>query len=94
MFLRRAGLNPFAAQVVVASLKDPYDVPLPMWAGSPTSSDRPASVSVFGLQAFLTMGEEQRVKEFQALMGGSRILRKASKVLDQEWPSAAHGFRM
>jgi hypothetical protein len=40
------------------------------------------------------MGEEERVKFFQAFMGGSRILRRVGRLLDQEWVSAAHGFRM
>ncbi|KAH7068828.1 hypothetical protein BKA63DRAFT_545557 [Paraphoma chrysanthemicola] len=94
VFLRRAGLNPFAAQMVVASLKGPCDLQLPMGTSSPTSSSRPDSVPVFGLQAFLAMTEEQRVKDFQALMGGGRILERVSQVLDQQWLSAAHGFRM
>jgi len=40
------------------------------------------------------MSEEERIDCFQALMGGSRIVKRASKLLDQEWVSAAHGFRM
>lgn len=80
--------------MVVASLKDPCDLLLPMGSSSPTSSSQPESVPVFGLQAFLAMTEEQRVKDFQALMGGGRILERVSKVLDQQWLSAAHGFRM
>jgi hypothetical protein len=51
-------------------------------------------VAVFGLTRFLTMNEEERVHWLQTRMGGSRILRRVSKVLDQEWVSAAHGFRM
>jgi hypothetical protein len=40
------------------------------------------------------MGEEERVGFFQVLMGGSRILKRVSRLLDQEWVSAVHGFRM
>lgn len=57
-------------------------------------STQPTRVKVFGLTAFLLMNEEERINAFQALMGGSRILRRASKVLSQEWVSAAHGFRV
>jgi hypothetical protein len=40
------------------------------------------------------MSEEKRVRFFQALMGGSRILKRVSRVLDEEWVSAANGFKM
>ncbi|KAF2265709.1 hypothetical protein CC78DRAFT_598295 [Lojkania enalia] len=91
LFLRRTGLNPFAAQVTLASLKNSYNLPL-------TSSLRAASnqtlktVSVFGLPAFILMPAIQRIEKFQVLLGGSRILSRVSEVLDQQWPSAVHGF--
>jgi hypothetical protein len=88
------GINPFAAQVIVSSLKKPFDVQLTNTSSSPTYHDQARTIPVSGLSAFLMMGEEERVGFFQALMGGSRILRRASRVLDQEWVSAAHGFRM
>ncbi|CAO2654838.1 Nn.00g115710.m01.CDS01 [Neocucurbitaria sp. VM-36] len=94
VFLRRAGLNAFAAQVLVASLKQPFDVPLPLSSDSSSLSRKPNTISVSGLPAFLMIGEEERVMYFQALMGGSRILRRVSRALDQEWVSAAHGFRL
>jgi hypothetical protein len=40
------------------------------------------------------MGEDERVRSFQVHMGGSRILRRVSRLMGQEWVSAAHGFRM
>ncbi|RMZ72579.1 nucleoporin nup49 [Pyrenophora seminiperda CCB06] len=93
-FLRRVGLNPFAAQAIVAWLKLPINVQVPLFSSSPNSPPHPKSVPAAGLSRFLTMSEEERIHCFQALMGGSRILRRASKLLDQEWVSAAHGFRM
>lgn len=42
----------------------------------------------------MMMSEEKRIEAFQVLMGGSRILRRVSKMLDQEWVSAAHGFKL
>ncbi|KAJ4368260.1 hypothetical protein N0V83_006616 [Neocucurbitaria cava] len=93
IFLRRAGLNAFAAQVLVASLQQPFDVQLPNSSGFPPSSRSPKNISVFGLPGFIMMDEEERVKYFQVLMGGSRILRRISSVLNLEWVSAAHGFR-
>ncbi|KAH7398386.1 hypothetical protein BKA66DRAFT_592319 [Pyrenochaeta sp. MPI-SDFR-AT-0127] len=94
VFLRRAGLNPFAAQVIVASLKQPFAVHIPAYSSLSNCSDPLLSVSVSGLPAFIVMSADERVKYFQAIMGGSRILRRLSSVLDQEWISAAHGFRM
>lgn len=47
-----------------------------------------------GLSAFIVMSEQERTKRFQALMGGSRILKTVGRGLDQAWISAAHGFQM
>ncbi|KAF2734976.1 hypothetical protein EJ04DRAFT_601906 [Polyplosphaeria fusca] len=91
MFLRRAGLNPFAAQAVLAALKNP--VVLRMGEGDDGEAQESA-VEVFGLTALLLMDKEERVQEFQALLGGSRILGRVSNMLDGMWPSAAHGFVM
>ncbi|CAN9283039.1 unnamed protein product [Alternaria alternata] len=87
VFLRRAGFNPFAAQAIVAWLQKPLNVPV-----APTLPAK--SVSAVGLPRFILMSEEERVRSFQALMGGSRVLITASKLVDQAWVSAAHGFRM
>ncbi|KAF2829366.1 hypothetical protein CC86DRAFT_346064 [Ophiobolus disseminans] len=94
VFLRRAGLNPFAAQVIVASLQKSIDVQIPPDSSSPLVKGHAQVVPVSGLPAFLMMDKEERVRRFQALMGGSRILNRVSKALDQGWVSAAHGFRM
>jgi hypothetical protein len=40
------------------------------------------------------MSTEERIKRFQILLGGSRIISRVNKLLDQEWPSAAHEFKM
>ncbi|OAL54363.1 hypothetical protein IQ07DRAFT_618487 [Pyrenochaeta sp. DS3sAY3a] len=94
VFLRRAGINPFAAQVIIASLKEPFDVQLPHLSSSPSEYIDPRIVAVSGLPAFLVMSAEERIQRFQVIMGGSRVLRQVSNVLDQGWVSAAHGFRM
>ncbi|KAJ4301672.1 hypothetical protein N0V90_003765 [Kalmusia sp. IMI 367209] len=87
IFLCRAGFNTFAAQVILALLKDPVDWPLPSHQVSEV-------LSTCGLQTFLLMSAEQRVQNFQAILGGSRILKSVNALLDQEWISAVHGFRM
>ena len=43
---------------------------------------------------FLLMNQENRVKCFQAVMGGRRVLDRVGGLLDQQWLSAAHGFKM
>ncbi|ORX95794.1 hypothetical protein BCR34DRAFT_470026, partial [Clohesyomyces aquaticus] len=95
LFLRRSGLNPFAAQIILASLKDPYELPLRSPSQSPARSASVSAekrISVYGLPSFVLMAPEDRVSQFQALLGGSRVLGRVSAVLDQSWPCAAHGF--
>ncbi len=94
VFLRRVGFNPFAAQVIVAWLQKPLNVPIALSSTYRFQSHDAITVSAFGLARFLLMVEEERVRSFQALMGGSRVLTRASRLMDQAWISAAHGFRM
>ncbi|KAL5441262.1 hypothetical protein PMIN07_004328 [Paraphaeosphaeria minitans] len=91
LFLRRAGLNTFAAQVILALLKDPVD--WPQFSES-TSDDGSNPKQTRGLLTFLFMSAMTREQTFQAVLGGSRILSRASTLLDERWLSAAHGFRM
>jgi hypothetical protein len=93
VFLRRAGLNPFAAQIILVTFKDPYDMPLS--SSSPESSDVPEKIiNIFGLPAFLLLSAEERIARFQVLLGGSRILSRVNALLDRKWPSAANGFAL
>ncbi|EOA87042.1 uncharacterized protein SETTUDRAFT_87328 [Exserohilum turcica Et28A] len=93
VFLRRAGLNPFAAQAIVALLKKPLSLEVGPSSSSPFPAE-PKNIAVAGLGRFLMMSKKERIHAFQALMGGSRILRGVSDVLDQKWISAAHGFKI
>ncbi|KAF2649237.1 hypothetical protein K491DRAFT_735318 [Lophiostoma macrostomum CBS 122681] len=93
LFLRRAGLNPFAAQMLLASLKEPYD--LPIRSSSPMTFDASGrTLKIFGLPAFLLMSPDERIQRFQALLGGSRILNRTNHLIEQQWISAAHGFAL
>ena len=89
VFLRRVGLNPFAAQVIMAWLRKPLNMSI-----APSSTHHAKTVSAFGLARFFLMSEEERIHSFQALMGGNRVLMRVSELIDQRWVSAAHGFRM
>ncbi|KAJ4352299.1 uncharacterized protein N0V89_007647 [Didymosphaeria variabile] len=91
LFLRRAGLNAFAAQVILALLKNPVDWPQ---YSNDTSGATANMMRTCGLQTFLLMPTESRVQSFQAILGSSRILKRVSALLDEPWLSAAHGFQM
>ncbi|KAF2279047.1 uncharacterized protein EI97DRAFT_431268, partial [Westerdykella ornata] len=93
VFLRRAGLNPFSAQIILASFKHPYDMPLR--AGSPYSAGESQEVlKVYGLPAFLLLEPEERITRFEVLMGGRRVLSRINEMLERKWPSAANGFKI
>jgi hypothetical protein len=77
----------------VALLKKPVNLEVPLLSSSPLAAE-PKIVTVNGLPRFLIMSADERIRSFQALMGGSRILKGVSRLLDQEWISAAHGFRV
>ncbi|KAF2492104.1 hypothetical protein BU16DRAFT_467223 [Lophium mytilinum] len=83
LFLRRCGLNAYAAQAILATLKPPPNTPFV----STSESDQNES-QVFGLPAFILMAADERVERFQILLGGNRILNRVSALIDQRWPSA------
>ncbi|THX04619.1 hypothetical protein D6D18_03228 [Aureobasidium pullulans] len=70
LFLRKAGMDVFAAQVILIRLKVPDSVPSP--------SDK----RQYGLPAFVMMGEAERLRRFGGLFGGEKILRKVSMAID------------
>ncbi len=75
-------------------LKQPVNIRLPTSSNLTLILQNQSTVSISGLPAFLMMNEEDRVRHFQAVMGGSRVLKRISSILDQEWISAAHGFQL
>ncbi|KAF2188133.1 hypothetical protein K469DRAFT_566946 [Zopfia rhizophila CBS 207.26] len=91
LFLRRAGFNAFAAQVILAILKKPREIITPFEA-SFSSQPTPKTFTVFGLPALIMMSADEREERFQVVLGGNRILSRVSTALDQPWPSAIHGF--
>ncbi|KAL6719367.1 hypothetical protein ACLMJK_003606 [Lecanora helva] len=72
VFLRRAGMNAFAAQAILAELK-------PREQAEGGISDQ------FGLAAFLRMSMMERFARFETLLGGQRLLARVSKVLNAKW---------
>ena len=80
-FLRAAGMNAYAAQVVLAELKEPE--------GGMVADERAGRSS--GLAAFVKMGREERIRRFEMVLGGRKILEEVGRVFDSRWVSAAGG---
>lgn len=74
IFLRRAGLNAFAAQHIIAVLKAPDNIDL----------SSPSKAGHYGLTAFVEMGREQRIARFGPVCG-DRMMRRVSAVVDARW---------
>ncbi|THX76814.1 hypothetical protein D6D05_05976 [Aureobasidium pullulans] len=70
LFLRKAGMDVFAAQVILIKLK------------VPDSGPSPSDKRQYGLPAFVMMGEAERLRRFGGLFGGEKILRKVSMAID------------
>jgi hypothetical protein len=81
-FLRAAGLNTFAAQLVLGQLKKP-DV-------GEVGEGRVPCGKRSGLAEFVMMSEEERVRRFGPGIGGDGMLRRVSAMLDGGWMSAAN----
>lgn len=75
LFLRRCGMNSYAAQSVSAELKAPEGVNL----------KSPSKHGIYGISAFVEMDHEERVRRFGALLGGERVLGRVSRVIDIPW---------
>lgn len=76
VFLRRAGMNAFAAQAILATLKAPDQDKI-----DPAATQG----SDFGLPAFVKMSVQERFARFETLLGGRRLLGRVSRVLDARW---------
>ena len=76
VFLRRAGMNAFAAQAILATLKAPDQNEI-----DPAETQG----SGFGLTAFVKMSVQERFARFETLLGGRRLLGRVSRVLDATW---------
>ncbi|KAI1088328.1 hypothetical protein F5B19DRAFT_429429 [Rostrohypoxylon terebratum] len=72
LFLRRAGMNAYAAQAILGHLKAPDDI------GKEEGGK-------YGLPAFIRMAPAERVQSFRGVMGGERVLRRINEVLETRW---------
>ena len=78
VFLRRAGLNAFAAQAILSGLKRP-DIDDSGVRSAVHPNDG------FGLSTFIKMSLEERLARFKLLLGGGNVLSRTSRVLDAQW---------
>lgn len=74
LFLRRAGMNAFAAQTVLCQLR-------------PSSGEFEGGQGVVesGLRVFVNMSLEERLRRFEGLLGGRSVLIRVSERLDARW---------
>jgi hypothetical protein len=75
LFLRRAGMNAFAAQAIVLLLQAPSDALPDQWPG-------------WGMLPFVQMSQHQRVGMFEGVLGGRRVLDRVGARIDEVWPPA------
>lgn len=75
LFLRRAGMNAYAAQAVIAELKAPDGVDV----------EGESKAGLFGITAFVEMEQEERIARFERLLGGRRVLQRVGSALDADW---------
>ncbi|KAI9801823.1 MAG: hypothetical protein M1825_003196 [Sarcosagium campestre] len=79
--LCRAGMNAFAAQVLLLELG-------PQWESLGTSAEeglQKARAFRFGFEKFVSMAAEQRVDELAIVLGGSRVISRVSAVIDAQY---------
>ena len=80
IWLRRAGMNAFAAQAVLGRLKA---------GGSCVGADDWEKGDGFegewGLKAFVKMSALERNQRFEVLLGGRRVLKRVGEVVDGRW---------
>lgn len=81
LFLRRAGMNAYAAQVSLGRLKVPDGEPAVGGAGGRR----------YGLPLLVGMSGEERARELGAALGGTRVLERVGRVVDGGWRQHRHG---
>ncbi|KAL9607819.1 MAG: hypothetical protein Q9167_007301 [Letrouitia subvulpina] len=69
VFLRHVGMNAFAAQIVLAEMKQLREREGYGW----------------GLDTFLRIGGKERVWRFERAIGESKLIRRVGEVLDRRW---------
>ncbi|KAI1828520.1 hypothetical protein F4861DRAFT_6089 [Xylaria intraflava] len=74
VFLRRMGFNAYAAQAILARLRESDDECL-----------QESKCPIRGLAAFMMMSTAKREERFRDLIGGGRVLGRVSRMLEAGW---------
>jgi hypothetical protein len=82
LFLRKAGMNPFAAQVVLGILKKPDGNHAE--AHDPPAQQQERVGILWGLRALVHMGRRERMGMFESVVG-RRAVERLSEVIDSAW---------
>ncbi|KAK3715005.1 structural constituent of nuclear pore [Vermiconidia calcicola] len=80
-FLRRAGMNPMAAQAVLAKLKVPESV----FGSDVMSITAESSSARHGLVAFVDMAPDERVERLSQTVQGSNVMSRVNGVVESRW---------
>lgn len=75
LFLRRCGMNAYAAQSIISAMRPPEGV----------NASSPNKAGMFGLPGFVQMDRAERVRQFADLLGGTRVLERVSATIDTPW---------
>lgn len=78
LYLRRAGMNAFAAQTVLCQLG-------PSSREFEAGQEGGQEVAQSGLRIFVSMSLEERLRRFEGLLGGRSVLIRVSERLDARW---------
>lgn len=85
LFLCRAGMNPYAAQMVLGMLKKPENTHHPDGQQQQQKGDQKSTP--WGLRAFVQMSRDKRAWLFGSVVG-TRAVERVSDVLDMAWGAA------
>ncbi|KAL2015692.1 hypothetical protein VTK56DRAFT_5027 [Thermocarpiscus australiensis] len=75
VFLRRAGMNVYGAQVVLGMLKVPENWPAVGGEGG----------QLYGLPLFVMMPQQRRIDMFNEAFGGRKVLDRVGETIDEPW---------
>jgi len=90
LFLRRAGMNTYAAQAVLASLRPPVldrrweRLDTGSRSGRKDGNEEITETKRWGLATFVRMSEEERLRKFEGIIGRG-LLERVGRVLDGRW---------
>lgn len=80
-FLRRLGMNSFAAQAILIALRPVDPIKPPETSSDPIDNEYVDSSA--GLTSFVRMSPDERIQRLSPILGGNKLLIRASNILEQ-----------